>query len=93
MKERYTARRQQLHSEGVTAQGNFRLAYVRPAPALEKQGVVAVLESCLDASAVTVYKAGKSLGPGKAAHDTSFFSRSDGALKLYDQISEAVASC
>lgn len=93
MSESYVAARQRQHDRGLTGTGPFSLAYVRPAPERAQGGEEVVLESCVDATHVMAYEAGKSLGLGKASHDWTHLKRVGSEMKISSQETEVLAKC
>ncbi|WP_377103174.1 hypothetical protein [Propionicimonas sp. T2.31MG-18] len=84
----------QDRAEGLSARGGDRVVRsIERLAGVSKGGSLVALRACVDASSVTVYKAGKYVGKGLVTRDDLYFKRIGSALKVIGADGSEVSSC
>lgn len=84
----------QDRAEGLSARGGDRVVRsIERLAGVSKGGSLVALRACVDASSVSVYKAGKYVGKGLVTRDDLYFKRIGSALKVIGADGSEVSSC
>ena len=77
----------------VTVQGTQKLVWLQRRPGLVIRDSIVAIAACRDASGTRIYQAGKYIGRGPIAIETTFGKLTDEGLRLFTVTSEEVSSC